>query len=168
MRHYTPDELKETIRLHALWLADADGGTRANLTDANLSRANLSRAYLSRADLSDADLSGTCIDPSAPIPLISDVTLADAGLRIDGDTVHGFRTTTSQRNGNTVYAPGTHHVAPVFSVADTPCHPGIYLAGSAWLAEYYSNVPTVPCHCLRSELHHAGDKFRAKQLWIEV
>ena len=72
MKRYTPDELKEIIRLHALWLADADGGTRANLIDANLIGANLSGANLSRADLSDAegaDLAlamGMHIPPSGP------------------------------------------------------------------------------------------------------
>ena len=58
MKRYTPDELKEIIRLHALWLADADGGTRANLSDANLIRANLSGADLSGADLRGTYLSG--------------------------------------------------------------------------------------------------------------
>ena len=57
MKRYTPDELKEIIRLHGLWLADADGGTRANLIDANLSRADLSCANLRGADLRGAYLS---------------------------------------------------------------------------------------------------------------
>ena len=57
MKRYTSDELKEIIRLHALWLADADGGTRANLIGADLIGANLSGADLSGADLSDANLS---------------------------------------------------------------------------------------------------------------
>ena len=57
MSRYTPDELKEIIRLHGLWLADADGGTRANLIDANLSRADLSCANLRGADLRGAYLS---------------------------------------------------------------------------------------------------------------
>jgi hypothetical protein len=63
MKTYSPDELKEVIRLHALWLADADGGVRADLSGADLSRAdlsgaNLNRAYLNGAELRDAYLNG--------------------------------------------------------------------------------------------------------------
>ena len=58
MKTYSPDELKEVIRLHALWLADADGGVRADLSGADLSRANLIGADLRGANLSWADLSG--------------------------------------------------------------------------------------------------------------
>ena len=41
MKRFTPEELAEVLRLHALWLADADGGIRANLCDANLCGADL-------------------------------------------------------------------------------------------------------------------------------
>ena len=63
MKTYSPDELKEVIRLHALWLADANGGVRANLSGADLSgaylnRANLNRAYLNGAYLNGAHLRG--------------------------------------------------------------------------------------------------------------
>jgi hypothetical protein len=58
MKTYTADELKEVIRLHALWLADANGGVRADLSWADLSGANLSWADLCRADLNGADLNG--------------------------------------------------------------------------------------------------------------
>ena len=58
----TPDQLKETLRLHALWRAGNPAGvradlSRANLSGADLSRADLSGAYLSWADRSGADLS---------------------------------------------------------------------------------------------------------------
>jgi len=58
MKTYSPDELKEVIRLHALWLADANGGVRANLSGADLSGAYLNRAYLNRAYLNGANLCG--------------------------------------------------------------------------------------------------------------
>ena len=56
-------DIKETLRLHKMWLDGIEGGVRANLSEANLSEANLSRVdlsgcYLSGADLSRADLSG--------------------------------------------------------------------------------------------------------------
>ena len=58
MKTYSPDELKEVIRLHALWLADANGGVRADLSGANLIGANLIGADLNGADLNGADLRG--------------------------------------------------------------------------------------------------------------
>jgi hypothetical protein len=58
MKTYTADELKEVIRLHALWLADANGGIRAHLNGANLRWAHLNGANLRWADLCGADLSG--------------------------------------------------------------------------------------------------------------
>ena len=53
-----PDEMKEVIRLHALWRTGSTGGIRADLSGANLIGANLSGADLSGADLSGADLIG--------------------------------------------------------------------------------------------------------------
>jgi uncharacterized protein YjbI with pentapeptide repeats len=52
----TPEQIKETLRLHAMWVRGEVGGVRADLSRANLSRADLSRANLSRADLSRAYL----------------------------------------------------------------------------------------------------------------
>ena len=51
------EQLKETLRLHALWLKNEPEGKRANLIWANLSRADLSGADLIWADLSGANLS---------------------------------------------------------------------------------------------------------------
>ena len=58
MKKISKDELKEILRLHALWLADEAGGKCANLSGANLSYADLRGADLSGANLSGADLSG--------------------------------------------------------------------------------------------------------------
>jgi hypothetical protein len=64
----TPEQIKEILRLHAMWQRGDGGGVRANLygadlsgadlSGADLSGANLSGAYLSGANLSGADLSG--------------------------------------------------------------------------------------------------------------
>jgi len=56
------DKLDEIVRLHGLWLNNAEEGVRADLRDASLrgaylSGANLSGAYLNGADLRGADLS---------------------------------------------------------------------------------------------------------------
>ena len=134
----------------------------------NLGRANLSDANLSGADLSGADLAGTCLDPANTLPTLTDEEIAAVGLIVDGDLVRGWRTSVSRVCGNTSYEPGSHHVAPWFSTdSETPCHPGIYLASQEWLASNHPGDSIVPCHCLRSELVHAGDKFRTKQIWIE-
>ena len=59
----TPEDLKEVLRLHGMWLRGDDGGTRANLTGANLAGAylagaNLAGAYLAGANLADAYFAG--------------------------------------------------------------------------------------------------------------
>ena len=157
--------------------------SRANLSGADLSRANLSGAYLSgaylsganlrsadlsRANLSGADLSSTCLDPARPLPPLTDEEIAAAGLELDGAWVLGWRTARSMHVGSTVYAPGSSHVAPWFSVdVEMPCHPGIYLASEAWLEREYQSAPRVRCRARRAELVHAGDKWRAKRLWIQ-
>jgi len=140
----------------------------ADLRDADLSGANLRGADLRDADLRDADLAGTCLDPANTLPTLTDEEIAAVGLIVDGDLVRGWRTSVSRVCGNTSYEPGSHHVAPWFSTdSETPCHPGIYLASQEWLASNHPGDSIVPCHCLRSELVHAGDKFRTKQIWIE-
>jgi len=49
-------ELQEVLRLHLLWLDDAEGGQRADLSDADLRGANLSDAYLRRCSWCNANL----------------------------------------------------------------------------------------------------------------
>ena len=57
MQTYTKAQLAEILDKHKKWLADEEGGKRANFRNANLSNADLSCANLSNADLSCADLS---------------------------------------------------------------------------------------------------------------
>ena len=57
----TEESLMEILRKHKLWLADAPGGERADLSGrtligVNLYGADLREANLSRADLTGADL----------------------------------------------------------------------------------------------------------------
>ena len=54
----TKEELEQILRKHKLWLADEEGGERADLTGAYLTRANLTRADLTGANLTRADLTG--------------------------------------------------------------------------------------------------------------
>ena len=181
----TPTQITTTLAAHARWIAGSADGARANLRsadlrdadlrdadlrDAILSGADLRSAILRGADLSGADLSGTCLDPAAPVPAIDDATMLAAGLRVDGDYVYGYRTARSQHCGSTTYTPRDEpYAAPWCSLdTSTPCHPGVYLAGLAWLRACgeYRDAPLVACRCLRSELVHAGDKFRARRIWV--
>ena len=56
MKTYTPEQLKEILRLHALLVKSETGGERANLYGADLRSANLYGADLSGANLSGANL----------------------------------------------------------------------------------------------------------------
>ena len=58
MERYTPEQIAEVLRLHRLWLNDAEGGVRANLDGANLYGANLDGANLDGANLDGANLDG--------------------------------------------------------------------------------------------------------------
>jgi hypothetical protein len=147
-------------------LAGADL-TRANLAGADLRSADLTRAYLTGADLTRANLTCTCLDPDAPIPSITDEEIIAAGMVVDGDLVRGHRTARSQHCGVSDYSCPGEYTAPVLSVAPTACHPGIYMAGREWLERQYPGIPLVACHCLRAELYHVGDKWRAKRIWVE-
>ena len=57
MRELTQEEI-QILQRHAKWLADEEGGKRANLYGANLCAANLYGANLYDANLRDADLYG--------------------------------------------------------------------------------------------------------------
>jgi hypothetical protein len=147
-------------------LGGADLGG-ADLRGADLRNANLRNANLRNADLGGADLTRTNLAPDAPIPVITDPDIAAAGLIVDGDYIVGYRTAESKHCGATKYEHGTCHIAPYFSTCtETPCHPGIYFASLEWLGVEYGNTPVVVCRALRSETVHAGDKWRAKRLWI--
>jgi hypothetical protein len=55
MTSYSSDELKEILRLHALWLDGNAEGAQANLCGADLSGANFRNADFRYANLRDAD-----------------------------------------------------------------------------------------------------------------
>jgi hypothetical protein len=140
----------------------------ANLYGANLQNASLEGADLYRANLEGANLQGTCLAPDAVCAAPpTDEDIAKAGLELHGDRVYGWRTKKSQHCGSTIYEVGREYEAPWFSVDHTSsCHPGLYLAGKEWLEENYRGVEVVRVYCLRSELVHAGDKWRARRLWV--
>jgi hypothetical protein len=108
MKTYTADELKEVIRLHALWLADSDGGihadlSRADLSDAYLTGANLIGANLSWADLRGADLSDAYLNGADLRGAnLSDANLRDADLsraNLSGAYLNGANLSDAYLNG---------------------------------------------------------------------
>ena len=56
LKLYTPEELKQILADHALWLQNSKMGKRANLSYSNLSGSDLSNSDLSGSDLSGSDL----------------------------------------------------------------------------------------------------------------
>jgi hypothetical protein len=149
--------------------ADLNGANliSANLVGANLSGANLSGANLHGANLIGANLHGTCLAEDAALPEFADAEVEKAGLTVDGEWLVGYRSAKSIHCGSAEYAPGTVHVAPWFSVdASTECHPGLYFASKMWMLSGYPGEQLVECRALRAETVHAGDKWRAKRLWI--
>ena len=52
----TPEEIKETLMMHELWLNGDTSGKRAELLGANLRKAELRKANLRNAELRKADL----------------------------------------------------------------------------------------------------------------
>ena len=54
----SPEQLKEILDNHKMWLAGKEGGKRADLSGANLRGADLRDADLRGADLSGANLRG--------------------------------------------------------------------------------------------------------------
>jgi hypothetical protein len=102
MRRISKVELKEVLRLHALWLDSKDGGVRAdsrgadlrssdfraadlrcaNLTGASLSFADLHGANLSFADLHGANLCHSwCLDSNLENANLTGAILCEADLR---------------------------------------------------------------------------------------
>lgn len=167
---------------HAQWLADPSTGRRANFFGVSLDRYVMrgldlrkvvfDRASLWRTDFDGADLSGTCLDPRASFLPSAHEEIRAAGFYIhekDGEEiVRGVRTLfSSVRAGGHEYTPGWHE-APVFSVSDEPCHPGIYMASSRWMREHYAKeTRLVGCWAYRDELLRVGDKWRARRIFVE-
>lgn len=123
------------------------------------------------ADLSGAYLSDTCLDPMHAAN--ADVTGYEIQTTRNGETwCVGYRTGRSVCVGSTAYEPGTIHEAPVFSVADTDCYPGLYVfptpeAVREWGKRNNINYPEIVRVWFRAvDCHRAGDKWRVR--WFVV
>ena len=94
MKTYTAGELKEIVRLHGLWLADPDTGSRANLREAYLSGATLTGANLTGASLGGANLSGASLREAnltgatlPPFQIVPEVGQFRAFKKVQGNVV---------------------------------------------------------------------------------
>jgi hypothetical protein len=142
--------------------------TRANLRSANLTGARFEYAKLVSVNFKGADFTNTILDPNRPLRILSVEELTSAGLELDGEFVLGWRSKKSIHCGNTAYEVGKEYSASWFSSDETSaCHPGIYFASKEWLkTNYPEEKKLVRVRARRDEVVHAGDKFRAKRIWV--
>ena len=174
------------LACHVAWLNDGKEGRRANLSyadlsyanlsgadlsDANLSYADLSYANLSGADLSDANLrgadlsyanlSGGGLDPTRQ----PNADTAEFKARGDG-WVEGYRTRTTSAAGRELQNDRIY-AAEVFSTSRTECHPGWYLWPTRHRAvEFSGDVSMVLVKARPKDIHKAGNKWRARAIWV--
>jgi hypothetical protein len=137
--------------------------TRTRLSGANLSGADLSYAKLSGADLTrtrlwKTNVANTCLDPNNQPN--GDI----AGFERCGRYVVGYR---SRQAGHIdKYRDGRTYTADWFSIADTECHPGLYIwptieASLAWIDGYHIRVYVLP-----EDVHRAGAKWRCRMFKV--
>ena len=181
-------ELADILAKHAVWLAGT-GGSRAdlrganlcganlyganlrgaNLRGANLGGANLGGADLRGADLCDADLYGANLCDADLYGTVLDPDAAPNGeadeFTRDGECVIGYRT--RQAGHIDKYRDGRFYSADWFSIADTECHPGLYLWPTLKDAIGFSGeVPMIRVRTRPECIHKAGTKYRCQ--WFEV
>ena len=127
----------------------------------NKGARDFSDADLSGADLSGADLRGTCLDPMVP----PNCGTSDFET-IDGEQwCVGYRTQNSPHMEGDGYQVGELYEAPIFSTADTECHPGIFVLPTVKSAQKWG--PEIVKVIFRPwECHRAGDKWRVRRLIV--
>ena len=134
------------LACHVAWLNDGKEGRRANL---------------SGADLSYADLSGGCLDPTRQ----PNADTAEFKARGDG-WVEGYRTRTTSAAGRELQNDRIY-AAEVFSTSRTECHPGWYLWPTRHRAvEFSGDVSMVLVKARPKDIHKAGNKWRARAIWV--
>lgn len=139
----------------------------ANLRGADLQGANLQEAYLRGVDLQGANLQNTCLDPEAEIP---DCNLEDWVIREDG-RLQGWRTKRSSCVGDNEYKIGQIYRAPVFSIARTECHPGLYVWPTRrdarnWLNDYPKGESIIEIAVKPKDLYQVGSKWRCREFEV--
>lgn len=132
----------------------------ANLEGANLTWADLRESNLVGANLVGANLEGTCLDPQA-------LPNGDTeGFEIAAGGVVGYRTQAQIVMRGKDYQIGQVYRAPWFSVADTPCHPGLYICPSIRMLQIQHREatfsPIIKVLSRPEDVHKAGNKWRTR------
>lgn len=143
-------------------LAETNGADLrdAHLRDAHLGGAHLQWAHLGGADLKGAHLAGTCLDPAAAPNGDCARFKGSPGWR------YGYRTASSPVMGGPGYVVGHLYEAPVFSVARTECHPGLYVCPTIDGAKARGAGPIVRVRFRAPDCHSAGDKWRVRRFAV--
>lgn len=152
------------LREAELYGADLSG---ADLRGANLERANLQWAKLYQTRLSWTKLNGATLNDTVLERNKKTNKKTDGFEKIDnGEWLIGYRTKRSHHMKTLPYKTGDHRVAPVFSVCQTECHPGIYVCPTIAqvLQRFGSDVVKVMFR--PRDLHRAGDKYRVRSLIV--
>ena len=135
----------------------------ADLHNAVLSTANLSNANLSNANLSNADLSNTCLDPAAVIP-VRDLS---RWRRDDAGNLIGYRTRCQPHQYGADYIDGRYYRAPIFSIASTSCHPGLYASPTAEdVREEFPDSELIEVRIPPGMTHRADTKWRHREFTV--
>ena len=162
MSHMDKDNLAAILAAHGQFLDGDPAGQCADLSGANLSGANLSNADLRNANLRNADLSGTCLDPAASVTQPDDLAEWE---RLADDRVIGYRSRGQPMMGGPKYQDGQEYVAPWFSVAETECHPGLYVCCSPDDVDDVDGVVIRVAFAV-SDIHAAGRKCRVRRFTV--
>lgn len=138
--------------------------TGCNFRDADLREAKLDRAFLDGASFISARLAGTCLDPEAK-PNAECDSFAQYGRT---GFVIGYRGAYSAI-ASMHYEVGRVYSAPVFSVSNNACHPGLYLLPTVEMVRSYLITPcrVIKVKTRRRDIHRAGYRqYRCR--WFEV
>ena len=154
MKTYTPEELKEIVRLHGMWLRNEAGGKKADLHDAYLCNANLHGADLTGANLTGANL----IDANLIDANLSGANLIDANL-CNANLIDANLTGADLYGANLTSCNGVQYVQFSFQ--------GLGSESRQWSAVKLDNEWKVFCGCWSGtleELQNRISKEKAEEI----
>lgn len=138
---------------------------RTDLRGADLRGANLRDVYLQDVDLTMVKLDNTCLDPMAAGNCYA--WGYEKHVTRSGQVwCRGYRTRRQPLMKGPDYVDGCWYEAPIFSVADTDCHPGLHVCATAEDAEQWGSQ-VISVWFREVDLHHAISKDRVRSFWVE-
>ena len=137
----------------------------ANLRGADLRGADLRDVFLQDVDLTGVRLDNTCLDPTA---------MGNCYARGYEKTVtrsghvwyRGYRSRRQPVMKGPGYVDGCWYEAPVFSTADTGCHPGLHVSATIEDAGRWGSQ-VISVWFRETDLHCASGKDRVRSFWVE-